>query len=102
MRHETGAWRAGRIHQPHLQPGRIHPCAEAGHGGAGAPAQAGAGSEQARGFLEVAPLVEKLMIKSGIVLLESWLEARPDEQTRRLRARIEDALDPPTFRKQVP
>ena len=46
--------------------------------------------EQARGFLEVVPLFEKLMIKSGIILLKYWLEVSPDEQTRRLESRIDD------------
>ena len=46
--------------------------------------------EQARAFLEVVPLFEKLMIKSGIILLKYWLEVSPEEQTRRLRARIDD------------
>jgi len=46
--------------------------------------------EQARGFLEVAPLFEKLMVKSGIILLKYWLEVSPEEQTRRLEARIDD------------
>ena len=46
--------------------------------------------EQARGFLEVVPLFEKLMIKSGVILLKYWLEVSPEEQTRRLKARIGD------------
>jgi polyphosphate kinase len=41
-------------------------------------------------FLQLAPLVEKLMIESGIILLKYWLEVSPDEQTRRLEARIND------------
>ena len=46
--------------------------------------------EQVKGFLEVAPLFEKLMVESGIVLLKYWLEVSPEEQTRRLTARIDD------------
>jgi polyphosphate kinase 2 len=46
--------------------------------------------EQARGFLEITPLFEQLMVKSGIVLLKYWLEVSPEEQTRRLTARIDD------------
>jgi polyphosphate kinase 2 len=46
--------------------------------------------EGAKRFLELAPLVEKLMIDSGILLLKYWLEVSPDEQTRRLEARIHD------------
>ena len=36
------------------------------------------------------PLFEQLMIKSGIILLKYWLEVSPEEQTRRLKARIGD------------
>jgi polyphosphate kinase 2 len=46
--------------------------------------------DQARQFLKVVPLFEKLMIDSGIILLKYWLEVSPDEQTRRLEARIDD------------
>jgi polyphosphate kinase 2 len=46
--------------------------------------------EQARGFLQVVPLFEKLMISSGIILLKYWLEVSPEEQARRLEARIGD------------
>jgi polyphosphate kinase 2 len=46
--------------------------------------------EQARDFLKVVPLFEHLMIDSGIILLKYWLEVSPEEQTRRLEARIGD------------
>jgi polyphosphate kinase 2 len=46
--------------------------------------------EQAKNFLDIVPLFEKLMTKSGIILLKYWLEVSPDEQTRRLKDRIED------------
>ena len=46
--------------------------------------------EQVKSFLEVAPQFEKLMVSSGILLFKYWLEVSPDEQTRRLKARIED------------
>ena len=46
--------------------------------------------EQARDFLKAAPLLEKAMVNSGIILLKFWLEVSSDEQTRRLQARIED------------
>ena len=36
------------------------------------------------------PLFEKLMVNSGIILLKYWLEVSPEEQTRRLEARIDD------------
>jgi len=46
--------------------------------------------DQARRFLEVAPLVEKAMVDSGILLRKYWLEVSPEEQTRRLESRIHD------------
>jgi polyphosphate kinase 2 len=46
--------------------------------------------DQAQHFLRVAPLVEKTMVDSGITLLKYWLEVSPEEQTRRLEARIDD------------
>jgi polyphosphate kinase 2 len=46
--------------------------------------------QQAREFLQVVPLFEKLMTKSGIILLKYWLEVSPEEQERRLRGRIHD------------
>jgi polyphosphate kinase len=46
--------------------------------------------EQVKDFLRVAPAVEKAMIGSGIILLKYWLEVSPEEQTRRLKARIDD------------
>ena len=46
--------------------------------------------EQARTFLKGVPLVEKAMVNSGIILIKYWLEVSPDEQTRRLKSRIDD------------
>jgi len=46
--------------------------------------------EQARKFLDAAPLVEKAMVDSGIILIKYWLEVSEQEQTRRLKARIDD------------
>ena len=46
--------------------------------------------EQAKHFLEMAPLFEKTVVDSGITLLKYWLEVSPEEQTRRLEARIDD------------
>jgi polyphosphate kinase len=46
--------------------------------------------EETERFLELAPPVEKAMADSGILLLKYWLEVSPDEQTRRLKRRIED------------
>src|SRR3974390_2194243 len=48
-------------------------------------------ADQARGFLKGVPLIEKAMVDSGIILIKYWLEVNPDEQTRRLEARIKDA-----------
>src|SRR5262245_23859094 len=46
--------------------------------------------EQVKRFLAIAPLVEKAIVDSGVILLKYWLEVTPDEQTRRLQARIND------------
>ena len=46
--------------------------------------------EQAQKFLRVIPHFERLMVDSGIILLKYWLEVSPEEQTRRLEARIGD------------
>ena len=45
---------------------------------------------QAKRFLEIVPLFEKMMIESGIILLKYWLDVSEEEQTRRLEARIDD------------
>jgi len=46
--------------------------------------------ETAQKFLKVLPAFERLMVDSGIILLKYWLEVSPEEQTRRLRARVDD------------
>ncbi|OWJ61034.1 polyphosphate kinase 2 [Paraburkholderia caledonica] len=46
--------------------------------------------EQAKTFLKDAPLVERAVTDSGIILLKYWLEVGMEEQTRRLEARIHD------------
>jgi polyphosphate kinase 2 len=46
--------------------------------------------EQATQFLALVPLVERMMVNSGILLVKYWLEVSPDEQTRRLNSRIDD------------
>jgi polyphosphate kinase len=46
--------------------------------------------EQAKRFLQLAPLTEKAMTDSGIVFLKYWLEVSQEEQSRRLEARIDD------------
>ncbi|WP_219637201.1 polyphosphate kinase 2 [Aquipseudomonas campi] len=45
---------------------------------------------QLKKFLSGTPLFERNMVDSGIILLKYWLEVSPEEQERRLRARIED------------
>jgi polyphosphate kinase len=46
--------------------------------------------EETERFLELVPAWEKAMTDSGILLLKYWLEVSPDEQTRRLKSRIDD------------
>ncbi|WP_044875173.1 polyphosphate kinase 2 [Pseudomonas sp. LFM046] len=46
--------------------------------------------EQAHKFLAVTPLFEKMMVESGIILIKYWLEVSAEEQTRRLKDRIDD------------
>jgi polyphosphate kinase 2 (PPK2 family) len=41
-------------------------------------------------FLALVPEVEKAMVDSGILLVKYWLEVSPNEQTRRLKSRIDD------------
>jgi polyphosphate kinase 2 len=41
-------------------------------------------------FLKMAPAFEKVMVDSGIILIKYWLEVDIDEQTRRMKARIND------------
>jgi polyphosphate kinase len=44
----------------------------------------------AKRFLSMAPMVEKAIVDSGVILLKYWLEVTPEEQTRRLEGRITD------------
>src|ERR1700746_225139 len=46
--------------------------------------------EQAKRFLEMVPAFERVILDSAIILLKYWLEVSPEEQTRRLEARIDD------------
>ena len=46
--------------------------------------------EQAKKFLDSVPGFEKAMVELGIILLKYWLEVSPEEQTRRLEARVDD------------
>ena len=46
--------------------------------------------DQAKRFLAGVPLVERAIVDSGVILLKYWLEVSADEQTRRLKDRIDD------------
>ena len=46
--------------------------------------------DKVKRFLEIVPAAEKLMVESGIILIKYWLEVSEAEQTRRLKARIDD------------
>ena len=43
-----------------------------------------------RTFLQIVPLMEKAMVKSGVILLKYWLEVSEDEQEKRLKERAND------------
>jgi polyphosphate kinase len=45
---------------------------------------------QVKRFLALAPLTEKAIVESNIILLKYWLEVSEKEQTRRLESRIDD------------
>eukprot|EP00456_Euglypha_rotunda_P066584 TRINITY_DN57390_c0_g1_i1.p1 TRINITY_DN57390_c0_g1~~TRINITY_DN57390_c0_g1_i1.p1 ORF type:complete len:152 (+),score=22.32 TRINITY_DN57390_c0_g1_i1:45-458(+) len=46
--------------------------------------------KQVERFLSMLPAVEKAIVDSGVLLIKYWLEVSPDEQTKRLEARIDD------------
>lgn len=46
--------------------------------------------DQAKKFLAVTPLFEKMLVESGIILIKYWLEVSAEEQQRRLEDRITD------------
>ena len=46
--------------------------------------------DEVKRFLLLTPAMERVMVKSGIILLKYWLEVSEEEQTRRLTARIDD------------
>ncbi|MDR8367519.1 polyphosphate kinase 2 [Pseudomonas sp. JL3] len=46
--------------------------------------------QQVTRFLSLAPLMERMMVDSGVMLFKYWLEVSEEEQTRRLEARIKD------------
>ena len=46
--------------------------------------------EETIGFLDVVPRIEKAIVDSGVILIKYWLEVGPEEQTKRLKDRIDD------------
>jgi len=46
--------------------------------------------EESKRFLDGVPLMEKAIVESGILLIKYWLEVGAEEQTRRLKDRIDD------------
>ncbi len=46
--------------------------------------------EQTERFLLMTPAVERAMVDSGIILIKYWLEVSEQEQTRRIKGRIDD------------
>jgi polyphosphate kinase len=48
--------------------------------------------QQHRRFLELCPLIEKIVTDGGIMLIKIWLEVGQAEQERRFKARISDPL----------
>jgi polyphosphate kinase 2 len=46
--------------------------------------------EQYHVFLEDCPLLERMIVDSGIILIKYWFEVSQDQQTRRFRNRIND------------
>jgi polyphosphate kinase 2 (PPK2 family) len=46
--------------------------------------------KQVKDFLAAVPLVERAIVNSGVILIKYWLEVSPDEQTNRLKDRIDD------------
>ncbi len=46
--------------------------------------------EQYENFLEGTPIVESIMIDSGVILIKYWLEVSMEEQTKRFEARMTD------------
>jgi len=46
--------------------------------------------DESKRFLDGVPLIEKGIVESGILLIKYWLEVGAEEQTRRLKDRIDD------------
>jgi polyphosphate kinase 2 len=49
-------------------------------------------NEEYKRFLTICPAVEKVVVGNGIQLIKLWLEVGPEEQERRMKARIDDPL----------
>lgn len=45
---------------------------------------------EAQDFLRIVPSVERAITESGVILLKYWLDVSPEQQTLRLRSRIDD------------
>jgi polyphosphate kinase 2 (PPK2 family) len=46
--------------------------------------------QESKKFLMGVPLIERAMVNSGITLIKYWLEVSEEEQTRRLKSRVDD------------
>jgi len=46
--------------------------------------------QETEAFLQLAPVIERVMVDSGIQLIKYWLEVNREEQTERLESRIHD------------
>jgi polyphosphate kinase 2 len=43
-------------------------------------------------FLELCPMIEKVLVQQGLIIIKFWLEVSNKEQERRFRARIDDPV----------
>jgi polyphosphate kinase 2 len=48
--------------------------------------------QQHRGFLNVVPFFERIMVEGGLILIKYWLEVGKEEQARRFEARLDDPM----------
>jgi polyphosphate kinase 2 len=48
------------------------------------------GEKEVERFLQLCPLMERVLVGSGIILIKYWFEVSQDEQTRRMESRIHD------------
>jgi polyphosphate kinase len=46
--------------------------------------------KQAKEFLAVCPMMERIIVNSGIILIKYWFEVSQEEQTKRFKSRIHD------------